>query len=321
MTGFDELIVKKSPDLNIGNDNSIVSKNEVELSTDIDSDKCLAEQTYDVQAKIKEENASHNKNRKSKGPKTLDLIDILKNNIIELFVDQIGEAYAAIRINDHIESISVNSIKFREWIIKAHYNFEKHMRDSDLENTKPNSILANEEAAKIQTIIKLEAEEQQIERRLEIRVAGNVDSDADANEDSNIIYYDLCNRDGEIIKVTNNGWEIIKHGCQAETNSDATIVFKHYRNQLPQVMPNRGYEANVFAQFLSLTNLPADDVENRILAEVYIISLFFPPDISKPILIPHGQQGSAKSTFQEFIKDLVDPSGALTLAFQKVLQR
>ena len=170
---------------------------------------------------------------------------------------------------------------------------------------------------KIQTIIKLEAEEQQIERRLEIRVAGNVDSDADANEDSNIIYYDLCNRDGEIIKVTNNGWEIIKHGCQAETNSDATIVFKHYRNQLPQVMPNRGYEANVFAQFLSLTNLPADDVENRILAEVYIISLFFPPDISKPILIPHGQQGSAKSTFQEFIKDLVDPSGALTLAFPK----
>ena len=94
MTGFDELIGKKSPNLNIGNDNSIVSKNEVELSTDIDSDKCfLAKQTYDVQAKIKEENASHNKNRKSKGAETLDLIDILKNNIIELFVDQIGEAY------------------------------------------------------------------------------------------------------------------------------------------------------------------------------------------------------------------------------------
>ena len=57
--------------------------------------------------------------------------------------------------------------------------------------------------------------------------------------------------------------------AKQKTNSDATIVFKHYRNQLPQVMPNRGYQANVFAQFLSLTNLPADDVENRILAEVY----------------------------------------------------
>jgi hypothetical protein len=50
------------------------------------------------------------------------------------------------------------------------------------------------------------------------------------------------------------------------------------------------------------------------LAEVYIIGLFFPPNIAKPILIPHGVQGSAKSTFQEFIKDLVDPSGALTLS-------
>ena len=58
------------------------------------------------------------------------------------------------------------------------------------------------------TIIRLEAEEQQIERRLEISVAGNVDSDADANEDSKVIYYDLCNRDGEIIKVTKNGWEV-----------------------------------------------------------------------------------------------------------------
>ena len=301
MTAFDELIGKKSPDPNIGNGNSIVSKNEVELPADIDTDKYLDEQTYDVEGGIREESTSHN-NKKSKGPKTLDLIDMLKNNIIELFVDQIGEAYAAIRINDHIDSIPINSAKFRDWIIKVHYDFEKHLRDSDLENTKPNSILSNEEAAKIQTIIKLEAEEQHNERRLEIRVAGNVDSDADADDDSNIVYYDLCNKDGEIIKVTKNGWEIIKHGCQAETNSDATIVFKHYRNQLPPTMPTRGYEANVFAQFLSLTNLPADDVENRILAEVYIISLFFPPDISKPILIPHGEQGSAKSTTPHVIQ-------------------
>ena len=42
-----------------------------------------------------------------------------------------------------------------------------------------------------------------------------------------------------------------------------------------------------------------------------------PPDIAKPILLPYGEQGSAKSTFQEFIKELVDPSGALTFAFPR----
>src|SRR6185437_8045906 len=80
---------------------------------------------------------------------------------------------------------------------------------------------------------------------------------------------------------------------------------------------SREYPANIFSQFLDLTNLPPEDKENRILAEVYIMSLFLPPDIAKPILLPHGKQGSAKSTFQEFIKDLVDPSGALTLGFPR----
>jgi hypothetical protein len=63
---------------------------------------------------------------------------------------------------------------------------------------------------------------------------------------------------------------------------------------------------------MDLTNLPKDDIENRILTEVYTIALFIPPDIPKTVLIPHGEQGAAKSTFQEFIKTLVDPCGALS---------
>jgi hypothetical protein len=86
---------------------------------------------------------------------------------------------------------------------------------------------------------------------------------------------------------------------------------------LPQQKPSREYPSDIFKQLLNLTNLPPEDKENRILAKVYIISLFLPPDIAKPILLPHGEQGSAKSTFQEFIKDLVDPSGALTLSFPR----
>ena len=66
---------------------------------------------------------------------------------------------------------------------------------------------------------------------------------------------------------------------------------------------------------MNLTNLPPHDKENRLLAKVYIISLFLPPGIPKPILIPYGEQGSAKSTFQEIIKSLVDPCGAPTLSF------
>jgi hypothetical protein len=43
----------------------------------------------------------------------------------------------------------------------------------------------------------------------------------------------------------------------------------------------------------------------------------FIPDIPKPVLILHGEQGSAKSTLLELIKMLVDPSSIRTLSFPR----
>ncbi|MBV9668872.1 MAG: hypothetical protein JO327_12180, partial [Nitrososphaeraceae archaeon] len=41
------------------------------------------------------------------------------------------------------------------------------------------------------------------------------------------------------------------------------------------------------------------------------------PTIPKPVLILHGEQGSAKSTLLELIKMLVDPSSIRTLSFPR----
>ena len=72
-----------------------------------------------------------------------------------------------------------------------------------LKMSAQSQILGNEQAAKYQTIIKFEAEEQCNERRLEIRVAGNVD--LNAPDDSNEIYYDLSNKTGDIVR-SNSKW-------------------------------------------------------------------------------------------------------------------
>jgi hypothetical protein len=58
----------------------------------------------------------------------------------------------------------------------------------------------------------MEAEELHNERKLEVRVTGKVDSDPDANDDDNVIYYDLTNKDWEIVKITKHDWRIEKHG-------------------------------------------------------------------------------------------------------------
>ena len=50
---------------------------------------------------------------------------------------------------------------------------------------------------------------------------------------------------------------------------------------------------------MQLTNVKGED--NRLLLKCYIISLFY-PDIPKPILMLHGEQGSAKTTDQELKK-------------------
>lgn len=63
-----------------------------------------------------------------------------------------------------------------------------------------------------------------------------------------------------------------------------------------------------------------DNKDNKLLAEVYIVSLFLLANVPKPIMIPRGIHGSGKSTFQEFIKRIVDPATALTTAFPKSLE-
>ena len=141
---------------------------------------------------------------------------------------------------------------------------------------------------------------------LHLRVAAFVDTEA-TDLDSNVIYYDLCNRNWEIIKLTRHGWEMIKHDQQ-------NIMFKRFPINSAQVYPKRDYPHDILEQFMKLTNLYNDE-DNKILASVYLISLFLLANLPKPMMLPHGPQGSAKSTFQEFTKLIVDPSAALTTAF------
>ena len=72
----------------------------------------------------------------------------------------------------------------------------------------------------------------------------------------------------------------------------------------------------MFDVFTNLFNVKKKDQDNILLLKCYIISLFI-PDIPKPVLVLHGEQGGAKSTFQELIKMLVDPSTTQTFTFPR----
>jgi hypothetical protein len=127
---------------------------------------------------------------------------------------------------------------------------------------------------------------------------------SNTNNEIITINYDLTDKDWFVIKITKDGWDV----------QYAPIIFRRYSNQQPQVYPGKQYVPDIFDRFMNLVNVKGED--NKLLLKCYIISLFY-PEIPKPVLMLHGEQGSAKSTLQELIRMLVDPSSIRTLTFPR----
>jgi hypothetical protein len=214
----------------------------------------------------------------------LRALKLAEDQCDELFHDQFNAPYAAIQVGDHTEILPLKSSRFRNWLYRLYYEFE-------------GDVLSSEIASNIINILKAKAEFEGSTKKLNLRVAS-------IKEESFTIYYDLTDKDWLVIKVTKDGWDV----------QDAPIIFRRYSNQQPQVYPRKEYSADIFDQFMNLINIKGED--NKLLLKCYIISLFY-PEISKPILMLHGEQGSAKSTLQELIRMLVDPSSIRTLTFPR----
>jgi hypothetical protein len=280
---------------------------------------------------------------------------MVKSKTVELFLDQVKKPFIAIKQDDYTTVMPIHSRTFGDWVTATYYfearqaehsaaaaeaevekrsdshddNEDKtkvdpetgihhidHSKypDEDDKGGRPllggrrimSSILKDDDVAKVQTILTFEAEKQAVVKELFVRAASFVDTSPQADLDSNVVYYDLCNKHWDIIKVTRHGWSVEKNYPQS--------LFKRYPTMNEQFMPSRDYPPDILEQFMKLTNV-YDDPDNNLLAKVYMISLLLLANLPKPVMVPHGTHGSGKSTFQEFVKRVVDPAAALTSAF------
>jgi hypothetical protein len=214
-------------------------------------------------------------------------LGIVNQYLAALFSDQYGKPYAVVKVNrvasEHTETIPIGSSNFKHWISKVYYDKKK-------------ATLSGEDASAVLNTLKGRALFDGPRRNIELRTASMLGESP--------IYYDLTSPTWRAVKITDEGWNIVQ----------APILFARYSNHLPQVEPAKDAPKDILDKFLTLTNIASDD--HKLLVKVYLVALFL-PDISKPVLITHGEQGSGKTFLQKLLKTLVDPSAADSLAIPK----
>ena len=114
-------------------------------------------------------------------------------------------------------------------------------------------------------------------------------------EKDGAIYLDLANDQWEAVEVTPVGWRII---------SDPPVKFRRTKGMLPLPYPVRGGSIEELRRFVDAL----DDTTWRLLVAFLIAAMR--PTGPYPVLILQGEQGTAKSTTERVLRELVDPSTA-----------
>ena len=199
------------------------------------------------------------------------VFELLEPHIELLFKNKTDDrAFAAIHVNGHREIVPIHKSKrFDLWIRKTYYDKTKDTLGSDILKEVVDTLGAK-------------ALFDGPEKTLELRISKDP-------QDNTVYWYDLCNESWEAIRITRDGWNIVKSG-------EVPIMFRRYSSQQAQVYPSKNYPPDIMDQFLALINLK--DSENaRLLVKCYIVSILV-PGIAKTILMIHGPKGAAKTAFQ-----------------------
>ena len=195
----------------------------------------------------------------------------------ELFHDSKKNCYVSFQVSNHKETCKLDSSQFRDWLSHAYYiQTGKALRGENI-----NETLA---------ILRAKARYEGKEIETHIRLAEHEDA----------IYLDLCDAEWRQVKITENDWVIIK-------SKDSPVRFRRANGMLPLPVPVRD---GSLAELRSLLNLEAENNDTWVLILAWLMGAFKPSNKTKfsyPLLLGHGEQGSAKSTTSRVLKNLLDP--------------
>lgn len=199
-----------------------------------------------------------------------ELVDLAET--AELFHDPNGEAYATVDVGAHRETWLIKTKGFRRWLQQQFYL---------LHDKTPGSQAVQDALGVLEGKALFEGPEAQVFTRL-------------AEHEGNI-YLDLGDDEWQVVKITSAGWEII---------SVPPVKFRRSRGLLPLPSPIRGGDIDDLQPFV---NVRSDQDDDWYLIFSWLIAAFRPGG-PYPVLVLHGEQGSAKSCTSKVLRLLVDPN-------------
>ena len=113
------------------------------------------------------------------------------------------------------------------------------------------------------------------------------------------IYIDLRNDSGEVVEITAEKYSVIVPDYP---------LFYCYSHQKPLPKPTRDGKVEDILNFL-----PVTEKDSQLLIMVWLCSIAL-ADIPRPGIILYGSHGSAKTSFAEFLRGVIDPSSIPTMS-------
>ena len=209
--------------------------------------------------------------------------NIIEKDILELFTDENGTAYASFKTLNHTENWPVNSRHFKNFITKKIFQKKGRPPTPNIINTLQNiySAIAMFEGKKYKVYLR----------------SALVD---------NVLYIDTGDDDWNVIKITTDEISIVKN---------INVKFKRFSHMKPLALD---LNADLKDIDLIFNHIPIKNQGDKILFKPYLVVLFI-EGIPTAILNVYGPQGSGKSMAQKFIRSLVDPSSLKIISLAKNL--
>ena len=192
---------------------------------------------------------------------------------VELFHSS-DDGFATVRISTHLETYPLRSRSFRSWLSKIYF---EHERKAPSGEGLTSAITTLEGFARFE----------HPERAVYVRLAGH----------NGRVFLDLGDAEWYVVEIDATGWRIIE-------SVQCPIRFRRAHGMLALPLPKNGGDLRSLRDFLNV----ASDAD-FVLVSSWLLGTLHPTG-PYPILVLHGEQGSAKTTTARVLRALIDPNVA-----------